>query len=73
MITNTKICIAEEGDTPTRESFALIVFSDHLFYGFSKGTPSTTAKLADRPLSTNLDLAKSVIGRFTLDRDTSEV
>ena len=65
-----KITIADGNEKSFRESFALIVFGDDLFYGISKITSTPlTAVLADRPLNTNLDLAKSVVGRFMLNKD----
>tara|TARA_B100001105_G_scaffold254618_1_gene250927 strand:+ start:2337 stop:2606 length:270 start_codon:yes stop_codon:yes gene_type:complete len=76
MIKNPKISIAVEGESQARESFALIVFSDHVFYEIPKISDSAsapiTAALAERPLNTNLDLAKSVVGRFMLNTNALE-
>lgn len=76
MIKNPKISIAVEGESQARESFALIVFSDHVFYEIPKISDSVsapiTAALAERPLNTNLDLAKSVVGRFMLNTNALE-
>lgn len=75
MINNQKITIVDEPEHPSREAFALIVFSDHLFEGISQISSTSMAQIcathAQRPLTTDLDLAKGVINRFTLSRNPS--